>query len=206
MDDWPPPPDPLGPLELPFASSEFYLHVASRALSDLQALGMDTMRYGGFVWGQEPLVNEPPSDHFRHAVVCTVFSAAAVEHALVSLALARRWLSRGPNRAEVEAVWPKGWLSASKLIEIASAFSKIDRALLERIKGLMKRRDRIVHSQGEGSETPIPEAPGEVERRVALPRITTDVLADAPGDVALADEAVKAIYAARGEKGWSPHG
>ncbi|HEX5030534.1 MAG TPA: hypothetical protein VFX78_03635 [Candidatus Eisenbacteria bacterium] len=196
----------VGLPEIQSESSQFYLHVARRALADLQALDPDAVRLGGLTFGSKPPVWEMPSDHFRHAVVCTVFSAAAVEHALVALALMRRYLSYGVMRAKVEELWPKGWLSAKKLLELAATFSKIDAGLLERIRALMKRRDQIVHSQAEGSIDPVEGLPGQEQRRVDLPKITTQVIADAPGDVALAEEAVAAIRAAWGERGWSPFG
>jgi hypothetical protein len=185
-------------------SSKFYLHVARRALRDLEALPADAVQLGGWTPGEEPRWEEVPSEHFRHAVVCTVFSAAAVEHALVAIALMRKSLGcRGPERQLLDSVWPR-MLSGTALVRIARASTKVDPALLSRVEGLVKRRNRIVHSQADDWETPVEGREGWTERGVELPAITPDVIRDAPGDVRIAEEAVEAIQKARGEPEWNP--
>jgi len=162
------------------------------------------VQLGGWTRAEKPRWEEIPSDHFRQAVVCTVFSAAAVEHSLVAIALMRKSLGcRGPERQLLDSVWPR-MLSGTALVRIARASAKVDPALLSRVEGLMKRRNKIVHSQAEDWETPVEGREGWTERGVELPAITPDVIRDAPGDVQIAEEAVDAIQKARGEPEWNP--
>lgn len=193
-----------GSERIPLESSDFYLHVAQRALADLKALPPEGVSLGAWKPAENTIRLEMPSDHFRHAVVCTVFSAAAVEHALVAVALLRKTLqSRGPERSLIGSVWP-GMLTGKALLKIMRAATKIEEPLLSRIEGLLARRNKIVHSQAEDSETPVEELPGETERKVELPPITRDVIGAAPGDVKIAEDALAALRVARGDPDWNP--
>jgi len=189
---------------LSMESSAFYLHVSRRALTDLEAIQAEPIWPGGWRREGELLWDEIPSDHFRHAVVCTVFAAAAVEHALVALAQIRKLRGKGPRRDQVLAVWPRGRLTGVALVGIARALSKVDGDLLTRVEGLFDRRNCIVHSQAEGGGGPVAGLPGWWEKSVDLPGITSEVISDASGDLQIAEEAVEALKVARGEPEWNP--
>src|SRR5439155_12670343 len=175
-------------------SSRFYLYLAQRAHRDLEALP-GRPKVGGWTFGQERLREEMPSDHFRHSVICTVFSAAACEHSLVAIASLRKATAHGQQRKLLLRVWPKkrGWLMGKDLVALARALTKVDRTLLTQIEDLMERRNAILHSRAQDWEDPIEGRSGWWERAVQLPAITAALIKNAAGDARIAEEAGEAL-------------
>ncbi len=191
------------PEEVQEETSTLYLRIARRALEELTALPPEAVDFGG------PRVEEgrfriaEPSEHFRHGLICTVFAAAAVEHALKALVLLRITTSQGPERALIRALW-RPRLTAGPLIDVVRSVASLDDGLVGRMRDLMRRRNEIVHSQADDWEEPIEGLPGWTERGMELPKITRREIEAALGDVAIAEEAVAALKAARGDPAWNP--
>lgn len=116
-------------------TTDFYLSIARRAYAELKDCA-DPITLG----------DDNYSEHFRHAIVCSVFSAIAVEHALQTLIWVRCFLQT-PEPYRNPALLQAGQLrTIPQKLEFLKLTTKIPDGKLNEVKGLFEYRNRIVHA------------------------------------------------------------
>lgn len=115
-------------------NADFCLDIARRELKRLRACA-----------GPVRLGSSGHSAHFRHAVICSVFSAFAVEHVLTELIWVRCFFQTPEPHRRVALQHASGLRTISGKLGFIQAATKIPAHILADMKRLFEYRNQIAH-------------------------------------------------------------
>jgi hypothetical protein len=187
----------------------FYLGIAEDSLKRLEHLAEPLD--GGGVTFPEPtyrLTYRRHSPHFEHALICSAFSAFAVEYEATRLAV---WRTRfqipvagQPSPSKVIPERPP-W---KQVVACLREVTEVPGPIIRKMDKLMMYRHSIVHTRMvlppdiEVRPALLPGQKRELVRRIRTPRITCRNVVLAPRHFANAVEAVEALRKETGSDKW----
>lgn len=114
-------------------NADFYLEIARQELDELKNC------VGPVVTGSRY------SEHFRHAVVSSIFSAFAVEYALTDLVWAKCFFQTPEPHRRISLLCASRMRSILDKLEFLRKTTKVPNALVTRMQELFDYRNRIAH-------------------------------------------------------------
>ena len=114
-------------------NADFYLEIARQELDQLKHCA-------------EPVVvGSKYSDHFRHAVVSSIFSAFAVEYALTELIWAKCFFQTPEPHRRISLLCASRMRTIPERLEFVRRTTKVPNDLVSKIQELLNYRNRIAH-------------------------------------------------------------
>ena len=120
-------------------SAELFLAIAEQHLHELDELS-----------GPVTVGSDEVSDHVRLGLICSVFSAFAVEHAMSELIWVRCFLQSPLPYRHVTALQARSARTVPAKLALLRAVTDLDEELLGGLKDLFEYRNQIAHATIEG--------------------------------------------------------
>jgi len=114
-------------------NADFYLGIAKHELDQLR------LSVGPIV------VGDRYSEHFRHAIICSVFSAFAVEYALTELIWVKCFFRTPEPHRRIALLCASKMRNVPQKLEFVRKTTGIDDSLLGEMKKLFDYRNQIAH-------------------------------------------------------------